>query len=377
MNVLHVYSGNLYGGIETLLVTLARNRALCPDMQLEVALCFDGRLASALADAGICVHRLPEARASRPHTIRAARRRLADLCESGRFDRIIIHAAWSQALFGGVAKRAGVPLVYWAHDASTGKHWTERIARRVRPTLAIANSRYTAGSLSNLYRDVPTAVLSYPVEMAQTRLTASERASIRHSLNTAPEATVLVQVSRMEAWKGHVNTIDALGRMRTSAAANWVWWVVGGAQRPEEAAYLDGLVAAARGAGIGDRVRWLGERRDVDRILAAADLYCQVNAAPEPFGIAYIEALAAGLPVIAARAGGVMEIVDASCGTLIVPGDRAALTSAIEELIGNSDARSRLAAQAPARARTLCAPEAQIRRLGETLTCMAPIGAAA
>ncbi len=71
MRVLHVYSGNLFGGIEALLLTLARHRADCPSLDGDVALCFEGRLGRELEAAGVRVHRLPEVRASRPQTVRA------------------------------------------------------------------------------------------------------------------------------------------------------------------------------------------------------------------------------------------------------------------------------------------------------------------
>src|SRR3982075_3440381 len=102
MRLLHVYSGNLYGGIETMLLTMARERALCPAIEPVFALCFEGRLGSEIAATGVSLHRLPEVRASRPMTIRRARRQLAAVIESGRFDRVVCHASWSQALFGGV-----------------------------------------------------------------------------------------------------------------------------------------------------------------------------------------------------------------------------------------------------------------------------------
>ena len=310
MRLLHVYSGNLYGGIETLLVTMARMRALCPAIEPEVALCFEGRLSAELAATGVSVHRLPEVRASRPQTIRRARRALAAVIESGRFDRVVCHAAWSQALFGGVVKRAKVPLVFWAHDVATGRHWTERIARRVRPDLVICNSRYTADSVRLAVR-----------RCAGDRIDVSDR----HERNGPPcagprgAAPGARHAGRRDGphsgqphggVEGHAVVVDALGRLR--AQSGWVWWVVGGAQRPEEAAYVNELVAAARRLGIEDRVRWLGERQDVRRLLAAADVHCQANVAPEPFGIAYVEALAAGLPVVASRAGGAIEIVDDS-----------------------------------------------------------------
>jgi glycosyltransferase involved in cell wall biosynthesis len=372
MRVLHVYSGNLFGGIETMLLTMARARAHCPAIEPAFALCFEGRLSSELAATRAPVHRLPEVRASRLLSIRHARRRLAAIIESGRFDRVVCHAAWSQALFGGVVKRAKVPLVFWAHDAATGRHWTERLARRVRPDLVICNSRYTADSVTLLYDDVPAIVLTYPIDTNAAVLTAPERAAVRRELDTPDEAVVLIQVSRMEAWKGHAVVIDALGRLR--AQSGWVWWVVGGAQRPEEVAYAGELVAATRRLGIEDRVKWLGERHDVRRLLAAADVHCQANAGPEPFGIAYVEALSAGLPVVASRAGGALEIVDDSCGVLVPPGDSDALAAALERLIVDRPFRAKLAAAAPARARHLSDPARQMSRLADVLAAMSPAG---
>src|SRR5262245_52392575 len=98
---------------------MARARASCPAIEPEIALCFEGRLSAELAATGVPLHRLPEARGSRPQTIWRARRALAEVLEAGRFDRVICHAAWTQALFGSVAKRAKVPVVFWAHDVAT------------------------------------------------------------------------------------------------------------------------------------------------------------------------------------------------------------------------------------------------------------------
>jgi hypothetical protein len=58
MKVLHVYSGNLFGGVETLLITLAQQRSLCPQMQPHFALCFEGRLVNELRAVGVGVHML-------------------------------------------------------------------------------------------------------------------------------------------------------------------------------------------------------------------------------------------------------------------------------------------------------------------------------
>jgi glycosyltransferase involved in cell wall biosynthesis len=364
MRVLHVYGGNLYGGIETLLVTMARLRALCPALEPEMALCFDGRLSAELRATGTPVHRLPEVRASRLLTVARARRALAALLAQGRFDCVICHAAWSQALLGPAVVRAHIPLVFWAHDAVTGKHWTERLARCVRPDLVICNSRYTAASIRNLYPDVPSLVLAYPVSARTDRLTATERAAVRASVDTPIDSPVIIQVSRMEAWKGHALVIDALAGLRERP---WTWWIVGGAQRPEELAYVGTLRAAADRCGIVDRLRFLGERTDVRRLLAAADIHCQANLGPEPFGITFIEALAAGLPVVTAAMGGALEIVDDSCGILVPPDDVVALTAALGRLIDDPALRARLGSAGPARAVHVSDPAAQMRRLSDAL----------
>lgn len=367
MRVLHVYGGNLYGGIETMLVTMARVRSLCPALAPEVALCFAGRLSAELEATGVAVHRLPEVRASRPPTVLRARRALAALVGGRRFDRVICHAAWSQALLGPAVKDARIPLVFWAHDVVTGKHWTERLARRVRPDLAICNSRYTAASIPNLYEDVPTVVVAPPVSIDAPRLAKTERAALRAALDTPADAAAIIQVSRMEAWKGHAVAIDALSRLRD---LSWIFWIVGGAQRPEEVAYLESLRADAHRLGVADRIRILGERTDVRQLLAAADVYCQANLRPEPFGIAFVEALAAGLPVVAAATGGALEIVDDSCGILVPPNDPSALAAALRRLIDNPTLRSRLASVGPGRAKDASDPEAQLRRFAEALAGM-------
>lgn len=95
--------------------------------------------------------------------------------------------------------------------------------------------------------------------------------------------------------------------------------------------------------GVTDRVRLLGFRSDVHAILHAADVAVLPSAA-EPFGLAVLEAMALGVPVVAARAGGPLDIIeDGAHGLLATPGDAAALAAAMRRLLDDPLLRRRLA----------------------------------
>ena len=374
MRVLHVYSGNLYGGIEAILATVARAARSRRDARHEFALCFSGRLSGELEAAGAAVHHLAAVRLSRPQTAAAARRALAQLLKRERFDRVICHAPWSQGIFGGVVRRGGVPLVFWAHDVMTGRHWTERLARRSAPDFVIGNSEYTLTTLEKLYPGAPSRVVHAPVELPPRVSGAGDRVALRAQWNTPADAVVVVQASRAESWKGHLLLVDALAEIRS--VPNWVWWLAGGAQRPAEGEFLDEVRRAAVRRGIADRIRWLGERTDIRRVFSAADVYCQMNTSPEPFGVVFVEALASGLPVVTTDMGGAREIVDATCGWRVAP-DAHAVAAALTRLVTDEAERRRLAKSAPSRAAAVSSPPRQLDRLTEALESMAPAGAPA
>jgi len=103
--------------------------------------------------------------------------------------------------------------------------------------------------------------------------------------------------------------------------------------------------------GIAGRVRFLGQWSDVSSLLRAADIFCQPNQMPEPFGIVFIEALLARLPVVTSAMGGASEIVDESCGLLVPRSDIDALAGALRQLIESAPLRAKLGSGGPARAR--------------------------
>jgi glycosyltransferase involved in cell wall biosynthesis len=298
-----------------------------------------------------------------------ARRRLRELLNARNVEVVVCHLPWAEAVFGTVARRAGVPLVFWMHGPATGRGWLERWAALTAPDAAICNSKYTAKSLPMIFPGIPFDVIYLPVRTSeldrQSQDNQQVRLQIRREFDTPIEATVIVQVSRLERWKGQLIHLAALAQLRE--VPDWYAWFVGGAQRADEVAYGAEVKAAASALGIGSRVRFVGERAEVATILAASDIFCQPNVEAEPFGIAFIEALQARLPIVASASGGALEIIDSSCGILVPAGRPEAVAEALRQLINNSELRSRLGAAGPARARQLTDPTAQMSLLAASL----------
>lgn len=366
MRVLHIHSGNLYGGVETFLVTLVRESCNAPGMVPSVALCFEGRFSEELAAQSHHPHWLGHVRLRRPDTIWRARRSLADVLRVGQFDVAVCHQAWPYAIFGHTVRQAGLPLVFWLHTVSEGRHWLDRWARTSAPDLAVCNSRFTAACLSQWFPGTRAEWVYYPLRSSSASVPESTRNEIRRTLNTSPDDVVMMQVGRLEALKGHKDMMAALAQLRD--LPKWKYWVVGGPQRPSDLHYLNELERFVRQAGLNDRVRFVGERTDVPLLLRAADIYCQPNARPEAFGISFVEACAAGLPVVTSGIGGACEIVDESCGLLTSPGDVQALAAALTRVVCDSKLRARLGAAAARRPEMLCDVPRQMRRIEQILS---------
>jgi glycosyltransferase involved in cell wall biosynthesis len=195
------------------------------------------------------------------------------------------------------------------------------------------------------------------------------RQRLRVELYTPADAVVIVQASRLEPWKGHSLLLTALAQLQD--VEGWVYWLVGGVQRSQEMDYFESLQAQAHSLGMASRVRFVGQRADVPQLLAAADIHCQPNTKAEPFGIAFIEALYANLPVVTTAIGGALEIVDDTCGCLVEPNHPEMLSQALRGLIGDPDRRSQLSQNGFARARQHCDPRQQMDQLCHILEAIA------
>ena len=189
-------------------------------------------------------------------------------------------------------------------------------------------------------------VLFNGVRLEPYRTTASNpalRAAVRRELGLSESDFVVVQVARLNALKDHATAVRTIART-THQAANIRWLVVGdGEQR-------GALEAAVQNHGIGDVTKLLGTRRDMPRLLAAADA-CLLSSISEGIPLTLIEAMAARLPVVSTDVGGVAEVVVPEVTGLLAPsGDDALLANHLIRLDADRACASRLGRNGAARA---------------------------
>jgi glycosyltransferase involved in cell wall biosynthesis len=152
----------------------------------------------------------------------------------------------------------------------------------------------------------------------------------------------LLAVGAVTPRKGHLLLIDALADLRDF---DWRLTCIGSLERdPASAAALRRAIAAHE---LGARVALMGERPP--ELLSAAYRDADLFVLPsyhEGYGMAYAEALAHGLPIIATTAGAIPDTVPATASLLVPPGDAAALRDALRRIFTDANLRSRLAAGA-------------------------------
>jgi len=160
----------------------------------------------------------------------------------------------------------------------------------------------------------------------------------RASLDTPPDAPLLLSMGRLHEAKAHDITLNALPLIPEA-----ILWIAG--VGPLEAK----LKAMALALGVEDRVRFLGWRTDPSALYRAADI-CVFPSRYEPLGNVVIQAWAHGLPVVAAASQGPAALIRDDEDGLLVPVDDAdALAGAVRRLLDDPMARVRLAQNGLAR----------------------------
>ena len=199
------------------------------------------------------------------------------------------------------------------------------VARSVRDTEFVPDARLT--------------VIEHGIDLG--RFDAVDGARFRQELG-AGDRPVVACVSRLAPEKG----VDVLVRAHARLGRGALLVIAGDGPETERCRRL------AEELGAADRVRFLGLVRDVPRVLGGCDVAVVPSLAPEAFGLAVVEAMAAGKPVVVSDAGALPDIIDhGRCGVVVPRGDAAAMADAIGRLLDGPVFAAQLGAAGRARAR--------------------------
>jgi starch synthase len=245
------------------------------------------------------------------------------------------------ALAGRLARR---PAVLHLHDLVV-----PGLGQRVLGTAVSLSTRAVA--ISEAVRDCVGARLRHKVDVVHNGISTTRFApgpadpQLRTDLGARGDELLVGVLGRIDPEKGHDVVIRAVGRLRPHLP---VHLAVVGAPLRDANGWYDHLRTLADDTAPG-AVTFAPPRDDIPRLLRSLDAL--VSAAPaEPFGLTILEAQACGTPSVAARGGGVPEIVDDGVtGRLFAPRDAAELADTLEEVLTDTVATARIVAAARAR----------------------------
>jgi glycosyltransferase involved in cell wall biosynthesis len=220
----------------------------------------------------------------------------------------------------------------WAYGSLLPR--ADRVVACSAEVAAVMGSRYAA-SVDGRLRTIPNGIDA-------ARFGVLSKARARSDLELEGSSAVIVAIGRLSEPKGYPVLVKAMPLLLARIPAAMLLIAGEGPLRP----HLESLVASL---GIGAHVRFLGLRRDVPRILAAGDVFA-LSSLWEGLPMVLLEAMAAGLPCVATRVGGVPEAIrDREEGLLVPPGDAEALAESLISCLEDRDLATRLTTRAKAR----------------------------
>jgi len=350
-----------YGGGEKWAISIA---AALTDRGHEVILC--GQPNSELCRRAAAVG-LPEADVllrhdlSLPSVMRLARlwRRLRPDVVLACTQRAVRLAAWSGWLWPPLR------LVY--RNGLKGSFKNKVYNRLIAPKISflVANAAATQAEVL-AYGWLPQAKLQVIYNGAAPPQTDPDAAiAVREEFGCRPGSTLILAAGRLVHDKGHHLLLQAIACLNaTTSAEDWLLVIAG--EGPQQAA----LAATVERLRLGDRVHLAGFREDIGALYGAADLLVHPSrreGAPN----AILEAMAAGLPVVATAIPSARELLGEDAGCLVPPEDAPALATALAELLADAPRRARLGEAARRRAEERFSREASIGRWEALLTAVA------
>jgi len=264
---------------------------------------------------------------------------------TGRADWIGGLAAWQLELPAITTRRMDRPI---RRNLRTRIVYGACVQRAIAISHSVGRQLVAAGVPESMTRVIHSAV------DADSLHPARGRDATRADFGVSPGTICLLSVAALVPRKGIDVLLSSVARLRNTGFKP-VLWIAG--DGPERAR----LVRLAKREDIADQVLFLGRRDDTADLLVASDIFV-LPSRHEGLGVAALEAMALGRPVVASRVGGLAEAVDdGRSGLLVEPGDPEALGDAVARLLEDPRLRAQLGAEGPRRIRQSFSPDRMVR----------------
>jgi len=172
-----------------------------------------------------------------------------------------------------------------------------------------------------------------------------DRFSVHRPAQPGKSSYVISIVGRITPLKGHTYFLRAMAKVVRSMPYVTIWII--GDTPAKKADYRQELDVLVRRLGLSKSVEFLGTRSDVPELLAQTDVLVLSSTAPEAFGRVILEAQAVGVPVVATKVGGVIEIIDhEKTGLLVEPKDPDGMAQAVLRLLNDRKLAKQMAVAA-------------------------------
>jgi glycosyltransferase involved in cell wall biosynthesis len=261
----------------------------------------------------------------------------------GRFDIVHLHTGRANWLGGLAACMAGLAAVSTRRmDRRVKRGWRTRLiyGRFVRRAIAISPAVRDCLCVGGV--DPARIRLVYEA-VDPARVQASSAAAVtRATLGASEEDRILLVLAALIPRKGVDVLLEAMGILAAEGVRPLLWIAGDGPQR-------DALRSQAAALGVQEQVRFLGQRGDAADLLAACDVFV-LPSRREGLGVAALEAMAAGRPVVCSAVGGLQtSVVEGRTGLLVPAGEPTALADALQRVLRDEDLRKRLGDAGPTR----------------------------
>ena len=279
---------------------------------------------------------------------------LRDQCRAWGIQVVHAHDASSQlvaSMLRIVAPKLRVVMTFHRSLGFESAGWRNRIRNAaslplVHRVLTASNERRQHFVSENFVSAAKVSTIPLGIDLTRFRPDQASRQAIRTELGLADHELLLVSAGHFGEEKGVDLALTSVGLALASAPTLPIHMAVMGTGDP---ARIDAVHQMGTRL-LGDRVHFLGQRSDPERIFAAADLVVHTPRL-EAFGLVVVQAMASGVAVVAARVGGLPEIVvDGQTGLLSPPEDPAATAVLICRLLAPDSGRPEMAARALERA---------------------------